>query len=374
MRSLAVVVFLSIQPGLAFGADVTAKVVDGLGRPLSNVVMDVHWLKSFSKDDVRKVDLVKLMSDKDGIIKGKYDEKLIPDGEDIWIDVSKAGYDGYSTPGLRPEFVLKREFGVGDLGRIAALKGEALISELRELLAGDFEDSDEPLNDLMFSHEHQFRPALRTLVRDPKIGIAACQVLAFIGVPEDVRLVVEHAPPPREESFGNRWAYGVVCALLEPTTEREWAFLRNCARNDYDDLWVDAGAIKTLKLISSPRSEEILKEVQKTNEMRSRSIERAVQYIQSKPVSLSDQDVVAAGKKVAEAIKVGNWQGNKDPRFNQKKDKALIDCEFIAGRDLLVHTATFHKVDDKWKLRGVRETMQALLARPPAADANADAK
>ena len=68
---------------------------------------------------------------------------------------------------------------------------------------------------------------------------------------------------------------------------------------------------------------------------------------------------------MAQAIKIGDWQENKKPRFNDNGDKALIDCEFIAGRDLLIHTATFHKVGDVWKLRGVRETMQALLASPP---------
>ena len=75
--------------------------------------------------------------------------------------------------------------------------------------------------------------------------------------------------------------------------------------------------------------------------------------------------MVAAGKKVAQAIKIGQWQGNEPPQFNEKKDKALVACEFIAGRDLLIHTATFHMVDGRWRLRGVRETMQALLAREP---------
>jgi len=87
---------------------------------------------------------------------------------------------------------------------------------------------------------------------------------------------------------------------------------------------------------------------------------------------LSDEDIVVAGRKVAQVIKIGKWQGNKPPQYNEKKDKALVACEFIAGRDLLVHTATFHKVDGKWRLRGVRETMQALLAREPETDAKPD--
>jgi hypothetical protein len=72
------------------------------------------------------------------------------------------------------------------------------------------------------------------------------------------------------------------------------------------------------------------------------------------------------------SINSGKWQGNKPPRYNENKDKALVACEFIAGRDLLVHTATFHKVDGKWRLRSVRETMQALLARAPEADGEPD--
>jgi hypothetical protein len=116
-------------------ADVTAKVIDRLGRPVDSAGIDIHWLKSMSKDDVRKIDLVKLVSDRDGIVKGTYDATSIPKGEDIWVDVSKAGYSGYSTTGLRPEFVLDREFGAADVRRIATLQGEAQINELRELLA-----------------------------------------------------------------------------------------------------------------------------------------------------------------------------------------------------------------------------------------------
>jgi hypothetical protein len=355
-------------------ADVTAKVIDRLGRPVTNAVVDIHWLKSVSKDDVRKIDLVKLISDRDGIVKGTYDETSVPKGEDIWVEVSRAGYSGYSTTGLGPEFVLDREFGHADVRRIASLEGEAQVNQLRELLAGEFEHSGPGLNGLVFVQEHKFRPALRALVGDPKVGTAAGQLLAFIGVPDDVRLFIDHAPPPKRELFEDRWAYGIVCALLEPATEKEWTFLRNCAMNDYDDLWVDAGAIRTLRLIASQKSKQVLKEVAEKNQDRTDSVEAAIKYIESAPAPLSDEDIVVAGKKVAQAIKIGTWQGNKPPQFNEKKDKALVACEIIAGRDLLVHTATFHKVDGKWRLRGVRETMQARLARESETDSQPDEK
>ena len=135
--------------------------------------------------------------------------------------------------------------------------------------------------------------------------------------------------------------------------------------NDYDDLWVDAGAIRTLRLIASPKSKQVLKEVAEKNKYRADSIEAAIKYIESTPAPLSDEDIVVAGNKVAEVIKIGRWRGNDPPKFNEDKDMALVACEFIAGRDLLVHTATFHKVNGKWVLRGVRETLQALLARDP---------
>ena len=121
---LAVLLLLVVRPTMLCAADVTAKVIDRLGRPVTNAVVDIHWLKSVSKDDVRKIDLVKLVSDGNGIVKGTYDETSVPKGEDIWVEVSKAGYSGYSTTGLRPEFVLEREFGAADVRRIASLEGD----------------------------------------------------------------------------------------------------------------------------------------------------------------------------------------------------------------------------------------------------------
>lgn len=354
---------LTLLPATLFGADVSSKVIDGLGRPVTNAVVDIHWLKSVSPKDVRKVNLVRLVSDREGQVKGKYDETAVPAGEDVWVEISRDGFSGYSTTGLKPEFVLEREFGATDIQRIAALEGPVQRDELRELLAGQFDDSSEGIADLVFLQEHRFRSALRDLVSDPKVGPAAAGVLAFIGVPEDLRLIVEHAPPPKGELFDNRWAYGVACALLAPATEKEWDFLRNCALNKYDDLWVDAGAIQTLKLIASPKSKEILTAVGKVNKDRSDEVEAAIRYIDSKPESLSDPDLVEAAKKAARAIGIGQWKGNKKPRFNQQEDEALVDCEFVAGRDRLTYTATFHKTEGKWQLRGMRETMQALMAK-----------
>jgi hypothetical protein len=84
--------------------------------------------------------------------------------------------------------------------------------------------------------------------------------------------------------------------------------------------------------------------------------------VRSTPAPLSDPSLTNLAERVAKVIRIGSWKGNKPPTFNSKGDKALVQCEFRADRDVLIHTATFHKVNEIWILRGVRETMQALLA------------
>ena len=347
-------------------AEFTARIVDGLHRPLRDVAVELYWIKTESQAKAHKIDVLKLRSDRNGVVQGQYDEASIPPGESLSVQLSKKGYQSYST-GPSSEYVLKQEFRAKDVRRIAKLTDDSQQNELREVLAGDFEDREPSLEDLMFSDERRFRPALRSLVQDTEVGRRACQLLAYIGVPEDVRHVIQHAPPPKRELFEDRWAYGVVSALLDPTSEAEWAFLRRCALDEYEDAWVDAGAIKALRLVALPRSLEILQEVRKKNTDREELIDAAVDYIKANPPVLADRNLIEAGKKVALAIKVGDWKGNKKPRFNKEGDMALVDCEFTAWRDRLIHTATFHKVGDVWKLRGVRETMQALMPAEPEA-------
>ena len=363
--SLLVLLGYGASAHRACPADVQARVVDGLGRPLSGVSVEIELTRKKSEGDASRSHRMKLSSDRDGLVKGSYDEKQYS-ADDASVFVSKEGYEAYST-GLRTDYLLRRKCGPKDVRRTARLAGAAQQAELRELLAGDYEREGrgEDLQELMFLHYRQLRPSLRALVADPKVGKDAAAILAFIAVPDDLRLVIQHAPPAKKELFEDRWAYHVVSGLLEPASEEEWAFLKKCAANEFDDLWVDAGAIESLRLIASSRSLAVLQDVRKQNADREELIARAIQYIESKPPPLSHSNLVEAGKAVAQAIKIGNWEGNKEPRFNDEGDMALIDCEFIAGRDLLIHTATFHQVDGLWKLRGVRETLQGLLADPP---------
>src|SRR6185369_9220941 len=310
------------------GAEFSARIVDGLGRPVSDAILEVEIPKKRANGKIQQTESLKLSSDQNGVVKGKYDEKSIPADKSLSVYVGREGYESYSTD-LKYEYVLKRKFNSADVRRISRLTGDILLNELRELLAGQFESDNarerESLEELVFYYERKLRSALRSLVPDAKVGLQASEFLAFIGDPKDIQLIVRHAPTPKRKLFQDRWAYGVVCALLEPTSKEEWAFLRKCALNEYDDLWVDVGAIDTLKLIASPQSLEILEEVRKGNTDRARSIDQAVEYIKSKPPPLAGTNLLEAAKKVAEAIKRGDWEGNKEPRYNEEGDMAIVD-------------------------------------------------
>ena len=90
----------------------------------------------------------------------------------------------------------------------------------------------------------------------------------------------------------------------------------------------------------------------------------ALEYIDSHPPALVDENLEALAERVARAIGIGDWQGNRAPRFNQAGDKALVNITFIAGSDRLTYTATFHRLEGTWKFRGARETLQELMPPP----------
>jgi hypothetical protein len=352
-----------------WGFQITTRFIDGLGRPVADVHVELKYPKKGPDEKLKELEWLKATSDQEGKVTITYDETLIPTNETVWVSVKKTGYGTFTTDNLKSQYVLRRQFGAEDVLRIAQTSGETQKNDLRDLLVGELKTEGKPekqsLEELVFFHERQFRPALRDLVGDGHAGKRACSLLAFIGMPEDIRFIVKNAPEPKRKLFEDRWAYDVACALFQPETPEEWDFLRRCAADDYYDRWVDAGAIRTLALIGSAQSKDVLNEAAKLNPQRKDSFSHALQSIQKGTFILEAADFQNIGLKLAQAIKIGEWQYNTEPRFNQQQDMALIDCHFIAGRELLVETATFHKLGDTWKLRGVRQTMQALLANPP---------
>ncbi len=189
-----------------------------------------------------------------------------------------------------------------------------------------------------------------------------CILLGLIGEPNVLSLLLIR--PPSLPT--NRWVYDVVCMMLEPASDEEWAFLRKAAFNGFDDRWVDYGAIQALKLIASPRSRQILEEAGQHNPDRTNEVAAALDYIRSNPSPLSDRNLELLAKRTAEVVKIGELGGVGPPQYNQAHDKALVDFLFNTGSDELIYTATFRSVAGIWKLRGVRETMQAMVpARMP---------
>jgi hypothetical protein len=357
----------------AGAAEFSILVVDGLGRPLKDVSVEVCRLRRDASNDVTRLSLAKATSDTNGLARGTYDEKIFGTNDTLSVELSKTGYAGYAA-GPQADYVLCRQFVAEDVGRIAKLAGETQKSELRELLAGEFDSTTKSLNELVFVNGSRLRPPLRSLVDDLRVGLKAGELLAFIGLPDDMRLLVQNAPTPRRDPGANRWAHRVVAALIEPPSEREWAYLKRCAQDEFRDHFVDAAAIRTLRLNGTARAAQVLKDVRRPNAFRTNEIDEAIAYINSSPPPLEDRDLTTAAIKVATALKLPGLWSNQPPQFNEERDMALVDYEFVTGRQMMVYTATFQRVAEVWKLRGVRETRQAALPHATAGTSGAEKK
>jgi hypothetical protein len=206
--------------------------------------------------------------------------------------------------------------------RVANLDGEPQRTALREILAGLQVTREVP--DTVFYYEARLRDPLRALISDPKVGESAVRLLALIGVSEDLELIVQLPPPAREGLPQNRWAYYVACALLEPSSEEEWAFLRKAALNEFNDGWVDAGAIQTLRLIASPRSQQILDEAHNGNLRRTKSIARALDYIHI-------QSAAARGRGFGGAGQTRRWN-DRVRELGEKRNAPLQSGEGQGAR------------------------------------------
>jgi hypothetical protein len=246
--------------------------------------------------------------------------------------------------------------------RAAEFADAAQIRALRVVLAKRADEDG--FVDAVFYRERRFRAPLLRLLSDPEVGNRARSLVAIIGAPGDIRRMVQ-LPRAKNPVFENRWAYDVACTLLEPGSNQEWEFLRTAASGGFDDRWVDAGAIQTLKLIASPKSRQVLEQAQAGNPSRADVIARALAYVDSNPAPMTAEDLPGLAERVALAVKIGKWEGNEKPRYNMEGDKALVDFSFRLPEDALTYTATFHRVGGVWMLRGIRETLQAFL--PPVA-------
>jgi hypothetical protein len=357
MRLSQFLFLLPVAVARLSAAEFSAQVVDGLNRPIPGAQVEVDCVSA-----KKETTSLRFQSDQNGMVHGAYDAALCAP---LFVTYWKQGYGPYSA-GVRSRYVLRRKCSAQEVLGVVKLEGDNRQRALRELLAGEFSSEWSQFRDLVFHYEARLRGALRTLARDPEITERARDMLSMIGVPEDLHLIMQLASPPAPEGFQERWRYAVAAALVSPLGEDEWSFLRRCALNEFGDNWVFAGSIQTLQLNGSPRSRRILEEALKMNPAQASRIASALDYIKSNPAAFVDAKLEALAKRVAQVIKLGTWEGNGVPRFNESGDKALVDFTFQTSMDLLVYTATFHKIDGVWTLRGARETYQAFAPRAPA--------
>jgi hypothetical protein len=126
-KHLVILMLLITETPILNAKEITTKVVDGLGRPVSNVKVNIHWLKAITEDDVREISLAKLKSDRNGLVKGNFDETSVPHNKTIFYGVSKRGYREYTSSNYKPEYIVKREYKLIDLKRIIKLSGDKQI-------------------------------------------------------------------------------------------------------------------------------------------------------------------------------------------------------------------------------------------------------
>jgi len=340
------------------GAQFSARVVDNLGQPVAGALVKAHCLE-IAAGRYRDHELFNVKSGSDGGIAGSYNEPKPQCAKAINIERT-ANYEGRRFEAFHAVYVVRRFARAEEIHKIVQLEDSKLRPALRVLLTSAL---DGWLERDAFYYEDRLRPALRALAEDPDpdASIPARTLLAFIGVPDDLRLIASLQQPRQEGDLVSsyRWLYGVNCSLLEPTSEAEWNFLRMGALGQYGKGWAVGGATQSLKLIASARSREILEEVSRADPSRARSISSAIQYIDSAPAPLRDQSLDEVSRRLGQILGPKTWTGNQPPYYNKMGDKALANLNFAAGVDIYVYTAVLHHVDGSWIVRGVRETMQA---------------
>jgi hypothetical protein len=356
----ASIVLLGIGPQL-FGTEFLARVVDNLGNPVEGARIVANCDELLPDGSYRRTrELFSLHSGPHGALSATYKQPKGGCEKSVHLRVAKEGYGASQYDSFRPIYILKRKVHADELRKIVQLSGADLKIALKNMITSDV---DGPFQELVFYYEDRLRPVLRSLAEDPEAGIPARSLLAFIGVPEDLRLIAQLGLlKDQDPGFPYRWLYGITCSLLEPTSEAEWILLRESALGEHKDPWAARGAIQSLKLIASPRSLEILEEVQRDSSFGAKLAPNAIAYIQSSPQPLRGQQLEDLGHRVARVLGIQTWTGNRGPEYNQAGDRALIRFDFDTGDDVYVYTGTFQRVDDTWVLRGVRESMQGLKA------------
>jgi len=178
---------MSIIYSSASAENIHTTVVDGIGQPIQNAELEIYRGEEDAKGNYVTFTLAQFKSDEKGMIKGDYEEGLVPKNETVYAKFSKEGFRGFTTSGkLKPHFVMKRIYTSDSMKKILKLKGDSLVFEVKQLIAGDLSLNQHDFGSFIFENEAKLRPALRQLLLDDTIRQEAAENLAMIGVSEDL--------------------------------------------------------------------------------------------------------------------------------------------------------------------------------------------
>lgn len=351
-------------------AEVDVRIVDGLGRPVEGVDFNLHLLRdnSVMAGGTQRIELFRGRSDADGRIRGSYDDGLKLPGDSDWAELEKDGYSGYADSEPKSSYVLNQEAQSG-FSDLAMLPDGERTAALRELLASEPDESMDDDEDAAFMHASALRPALRELIDDAIVGRSAIMLLADIGDASDIEYILAHQPkivPDNDdyEYWENRWAYMVATSAVNMDGDAVWTFLESAAAGDFFDGWVDAGAAFTLWLSDPVRARPALERAATRNTDRREWLLDLASRVGSVPAkALAADDPAIAAAELGPAFPVGRFTGAGAARLNTQGNAARIALSYRNGRDALIYTASYQRdALGIWRLRGVRETQQALLA------------
>jgi hypothetical protein len=248
------------------------------------------------------------------------------------------------------------------VARAAKLRGNEQVRAVRAILDDAMEGRIVALLELeyaVFRHERSLRPALRETRSDPKISRLAIALLGMIGEREDIRRLARALGRTKDSLTLEALSRTVATTIPDSASDDVWTVLRKAAGNAYNNGWADAQAIRTLKLLASPESAEILQEARERNPYRVEAIDEALGYIRSDPVAIVGNDLEHLAERVLRIAARGEWSGSKAPIFNEERDKALIEFEYTTEDCRWRCVATFHRQDKLWRLRSVSESMHS---------------
>ena len=163
---------------------IAGRVVDGLGRPVSGVKVS---MTSILPSKARHTEAVILTGDN-----GRYSGTIARQDGDVYVEFEKDGYCYTSFSGTNPgheDTTLYRKIRWEEVTMLPYRDDNAFDQGVRELFASEewIEEADgkDKLLGFLFTHQDQFRPALRRVVQDARVGTSARDWLDLLGDPGD---------------------------------------------------------------------------------------------------------------------------------------------------------------------------------------------